>query len=537
MGTQGPAALPRQVANLECFLSDVTQSIRAPVAMRTLYTPGAGHRVRELEELRSGAQYVAAGFERFKKLDYTNTGPKPVARRSDRAQVHSCLRKGSFRKRFGLSVYSSRAEITHFNGVWMCWCGSSGRGQSRKFCRHSEGREEGRGGKVRAVQRPNVSAKWRKAIHLPCIIHVFRNGDLLCPPMRFILPRSTLQDLEQILSMVSEKASLRTGAVRRLCTLEGGAVSAGEELESGQYYVAVGTERFKKLPYVELLVPKAAAAHGHRNHYGDRRLPKRYESRKPVSVPQDRYSDSTLLDSPEGDGRRVKSTGDEAGGPAPTRGAPKKQGRAPKEEESLFFAKPAKVHKNKAAPRYSRPLRGDAHPSVFKGDVRKRRKEVQGAEEVAEDEDTAVEFPVDQRAAETVEDEELDDKRHVETPREDSPDLRHEREKTSAEPRFEVGYETNRSTPPSRREINGRASSAFNEEKQEPAAPHFRDSARRSSRDFEEADSAREESSQAEQTKPPKSAAGSLTYRSHQDLPEAGKLRPDSRLSTNELAA
>ncbi|XP_035290451.1 doublecortin domain-containing protein 2B [Anguilla anguilla] len=500
MGTQGPAVLPpvksvmvyrngdpffpgrrfvvnhRQVANLECFLSDVTQSIRAPVAMRTLYTPGAGHRVRELEELRSGAQYVAAGFERFKKLDYTNTGPKPVARRSDRAQV-------------------------------------------------------------RAVQRPNVSAKWRKAIHLPCIIHVFRNGDLLCPPMRFILPRSTLQDLEQILSMVSEKASLRTGAVRRLCTLEGGAVSAGEELESGQYYVAVGTERFKKLPYVELLVPKAAAAHGHRNHYGDRRLPKRYESRKPVSVPQDRYSDSTLLDSPEGDGRRVKSTGDEAGGPAPTRGAPKKQGRAPKEEESLFFAKPAKVHKNKAAPRYSRPLRGDAHPSVFKGDVRKRRKEVQGAEEVAEDEDTAVEFPVDQRAAETVEDEELDDKRHVETPREDSPDLRREREKTSAEPRFEVGYETNRSTPPGRREINGRASSAFNEEKQEPAAPHFRDSARRSSGDFEEADSAREESSQAEQTKPPKSAAGSLTYRSHQDLPEAGKLRPDSRLSTNELAA
>ncbi|XP_064177272.1 doublecortin domain-containing protein 2B [Anguilla rostrata] len=531
MGTQGPAALPpvksvtvyrngdpffpgrrfvvnhRQVANLECFLSDVTQSIRAPVAMRTLYTPGAGHRVRELEELRSGAQYVAAGFERFKKLDYTNTGPKPVARRSDRAQlhiygqVHSCLRKGSFRKRFGLSVYSSRAEITHVNGVWMCWCGSSGRGQSRKFCRHSEGREEGRGGKVRAVQRPNVSAKWRKAIHLPCIIHVFRNGDLLCPPMRFILPRSTLQDLEQILSMVSEKASLRTGAVRRLCTLEGGAVSAGEELESGQYYVAVGTERFKKLPYVELLVPKAAAAHGHRNHYGDRRLPKRYESRKPVSVPQDRYSDSTLLDSPEVWLHPVHAPVDSG------------------------FRGVISVHCNAA------------HPSVFKGDVRKRRKEVQGAEEVAEDEDTAVEFPVDQRAAETVEDEELDDKRHAETPREDSPDLRREREKTSAEPRFEVGYETNRSTPPGRREINGRASSAFNEEKQAPAAPHSRDSARRNSRDFEDADSAREESSQAEQTKPPKSAAGSLTYRSHQDLPEAGKLRPDSRLSTNELAA
>lgn len=44
---------------------------------------------------------------------------------------------------------------------------------------------------------------------------VFRNGDLLCPPFRFILPRNMQQDLEQILSLVTEKVSLRTGAVRR----------------------------------------------------------------------------------------------------------------------------------------------------------------------------------------------------------------------------------------------------------------------------------------------------------------------------------
>ncbi|KAJ8287415.1 hypothetical protein COCON_G00000740 [Conger conger] len=366
----------------------------------------------------------------------------------------------------------------------------------------------------RGIQRPNVSAKWRKAIHLPCIIHVFRNGDVLCSPLRLILPRSTLQDLEQILTMVSEKASLRTGAVRRLCTLEGGAVSTGEELESGQYYVAVGTEKFKKLPYVELLVPKAPAGHGHRNHFGDRRLPKRYENRKLVSVPRDRYSDSTLLDSPEGD---------------PQRGG------------LLFFAKPAKVHKNRGAARYTQPLRGNAHPSVFKADVRKRRKEVQGAEEVAEDEDTAVELPVDQRVAETVEDEELE-KLRPETPRDD-PDLPPARQKTPAEPRSEDRSETN-STPSRYRETNGRTSSTLNGLQQQETDD--RDSpagsiAGRDSQDVKEEtvdDAYDGESSQAEQAAtPPKSGSGSATYRSYQDPQEAGNIRPGSRLSTNELAA
>lgn len=34
-------------------------------------------------------------------------------------------------------------------------------------------------------------------------------------------------------------------------------MSSAAELETGRCYVAVGTERFKKLPYVELLLSKA----------------------------------------------------------------------------------------------------------------------------------------------------------------------------------------------------------------------------------------------------------------------------------------
>ncbi|KAF0044277.1 hypothetical protein F2P81_003435 [Scophthalmus maximus] len=149
----------RQMATMEAFLNEVTQNIGAPLAVRTLYTPRQGHKVTDLQDLQTGAQYVAAGFERFKKLD------------------------------------------------------------------------------------------------------VFRNGDFLCPPFRFIIPRSMRQDLEQILSLVTEKVCLRTGAVRRLCSLEGVTVSSAVELETGHCYVAVGTERFKKLPYVELLVSKAAERH------------------------------------------------------------------------------------------------------------------------------------------------------------------------------------------------------------------------------------------------------------------------------------
>ncbi|KAI5611714.1 doublecortin domain-containing protein 2B isoform X3, partial [Silurus asotus] len=333
----------RQVSTMESFLNNVTLSIGAPLAVRTLYTPRNGHRVPDLENLQQGAQYVAAGFERFRKMDYLSLGMKrnPVARTGDAMQ--------------------------------------------------------GKG-----LNRPNVSAKWRKVITLPCIIHVFRNGDVLSPTMRFIIPRSLLKNLEQILSLVSEKAMLRTGAVRRLCTLDGVTVTSGEELESGQCYVAVGTERFKKLPYVELLLNKAPGGSADRHYIADRGLHRRSENRK---FPQDSNSDSALLHSPERDSRRVKSTGDEAepGGVILSQPLQRREGRGEREESSIFYAKPVRVRKYR--PPHRAVARNTGQASVFKG-VGRRREEVRGAEEVAEDEGTAVELPVDQRVAEVVHDEE-----------------------------------------------------------------------------------------------------------------------------------
>jgi len=41
-----------------------------------------------------------------------------------------------------------------------------------------------------------------------------------------------------------------------LYTFEGQQVTEGSQLESGQFYVAVGRDRFKKLPYSDLIFSK-----------------------------------------------------------------------------------------------------------------------------------------------------------------------------------------------------------------------------------------------------------------------------------------
>lgn len=60
----------KRVSNFETLLREVTGGIQARFgAVRNIYTPRGGHRVEGLESLQSGEQYVAAGKERFKKLE------------------------------------------------------------------------------------------------------------------------------------------------------------------------------------------------------------------------------------------------------------------------------------------------------------------------------------------------------------------------------------------------------------------------------------------------------------------------------------
>ncbi|XP_018539506.1 doublecortin domain-containing protein 2 isoform X2 [Lates calcarifer] len=181
---------PRQVSTLDSFLTTLTRAVEAPFgAVRRLHTPVQGHKVQHLDDLKHGSVYVAAGNEQFKKLDYCEiTTKRPQKKKNHQIQpvVHS---------------------------------------------------------------RIVVSARWSRTTDESCTINVFTNGDVLVPPARIRIPKYTLRSWENVLALVTEKVHLRTGAVYRLCTLDGHPICGSTELENNQHYVAVGAEKFKALPY------------------------------------------------------------------------------------------------------------------------------------------------------------------------------------------------------------------------------------------------------------------------------------------------
>ncbi|NXM28999.1 DCD2B protein, partial [Oxyruncus cristatus] len=197
---------PRRFPTFEAFLDEVTQALHTPLAVRNLYTPRHGRGVTGLGDLRDGGQYVAAGSERLRKLDYLNQGRKEP--------------RGT-RK---VSTGSICCKYSPGTGVWLFSHGCENPGSSHA---------------------------------LGCFsCSVFRNGDLLSPPFPLELPKRIPLQWDTLLAMLTEKVELGSGAVTKLCRLDGTPVCGGEELDNGQHYVAVGKEEYKALPYWELLVPQ-----------------------------------------------------------------------------------------------------------------------------------------------------------------------------------------------------------------------------------------------------------------------------------------
>ncbi|XP_016830970.1 doublecortin domain-containing protein 2 [Cricetulus griseus] len=65
----------KKVSSFDVFLKEVTGGVKAPFgAVRNIYTPRTGHRIRKLDQIESGGNYVAGGQEAFKKLNYLDIG-------------------------------------------------------------------------------------------------------------------------------------------------------------------------------------------------------------------------------------------------------------------------------------------------------------------------------------------------------------------------------------------------------------------------------------------------------------------------------
>lgn len=59
----------KKVSSFDAFLREVTGGVQAPFgAVRNIYTPRTGHRIRKLDQIQTGGNYVAGGQEAFKKL-------------------------------------------------------------------------------------------------------------------------------------------------------------------------------------------------------------------------------------------------------------------------------------------------------------------------------------------------------------------------------------------------------------------------------------------------------------------------------------
>ncbi|XP_054673219.1 doublecortin domain-containing protein 2 isoform X2 [Grus americana] len=325
----------KKVSNFEVFLKEVTGGVKAPFgAVRNIYTPRGGHRVRQLEELQSGEQYVAGGKEAFKKLNYLDIGET---------------------KKKPAEVNNEVKPVTH--------------------------------------SRITVSARFRKPLQEPYTIFLIANGDLISPVVRLLIPRKTLNHWDHILEMVTGKVTLRSGAVHRLYTLGGKLVQNGSDLENGQIYVAVGREKFKKLPYGDLLFSKSAV----RRPQGSKVsvLPPIVGSRKSKGSGNDRQSKSTVGSS---------DPGENSSSPQPPKGKDKKSQNLEDSVSRRHFSNNSAKVKQTVRVRASTGVLQDTGEDIYKAS--EERSEMWGAAEVQEDEDTRVEVPLDQRPAETVDEEE-----------------------------------------------------------------------------------------------------------------------------------
>ncbi|XP_069462123.1 doublecortin domain-containing protein 2C isoform X1 [Ambystoma mexicanum] len=302
----------RHVPTFDHFLVEVTKRVPLDLgSAERIYTPREGHRVRELEELQHGQVLVAAGKERFKKINYFQIPPK----------------KSQIKKQEVIK------PVVHSRIV--------------------------------------VSSKWANYERDSFTINVFKNGDMLFPPLRMLLSKHTLKDCDCVLAAISEKVHPCIGSVQRLYTIDGFRVDPGE-IENNQYYVAVGNEKFKRLPYYHWL-PKNGPL----------------ETQSTLSQTQWRRRRNKQVD-------RLSSNSEKS---EYFKQIYEDAHFLPNDENSVFHAKSKGRKQSNDLPL----ILPKSEQGVFR--ACNRREEICGAAEVQEDKQIQIELPIDQVLADVIHEE------------------------------------------------------------------------------------------------------------------------------------
>nr|XP_039253834.1 doublecortin domain-containing protein 2-like isoform X1 [Styela clava]XP_039253835.1 doublecortin domain-containing protein 2-like isoform X1 [Styela clava] len=338
----------RHISDFDGFMNLVTLGLKPQYgAVRNIYTPCEGHRVRDLADLNAGMTLVAGGTEKFKKLQYKEiTAPsrRPARMKRDTETVRP--------------VYHN--------------------------------------------QRMNVAARWREVPKGPITIFVYANNDINSPAHKILLTPRILKYHDNILSEITEKVGTRMGvAVHQIFTLHGEAIHGPDLLENGGYYVVAGRgDKFHPLPYGEKAKYMATMRTARRGHVQLPPIRRRVRTMNSTKPPESSYSQMHA----ERRARNTQPPGPRVPPPnrrlRPMKGAGQ-QPPPPSESDSVFHAKPVKVKRSGASGKITAVSATEDEDDVFRA-----KREPTKAEEVADDEDTKVDLPIDQVPADTVEEEE-----------------------------------------------------------------------------------------------------------------------------------
>ncbi|XP_013772233.2 doublecortin domain-containing protein 2-like isoform X2 [Limulus polyphemus] len=106
--------------------------------------------------------------------------------------------------------------------------------------------------KIKPVVHSRIQAASKVYKSAPEVItvFVFKNGDDLSPAHKFVITKRELKNWNHLLQTIGEKVQPQSCFLRRLHTIDGFQIKGPEDLVNGKKYVAVGhCETFRKLKY------------------------------------------------------------------------------------------------------------------------------------------------------------------------------------------------------------------------------------------------------------------------------------------------